>query len=56
MHAYPNYYKKFHNYIKNFSLIQYKKIFCLINVRMINLSSDELRLIAKIMKTNLKKI
>ena len=48
MHAYPNYYKKFHNYIKNLSLIEYKKNFCLVNIRMINLSFDELRLIAQI--------
>ena len=48
MHAYPNYYKKFHNYIKNLSLIEYKKNFCLVNIRMINLSFDELRLIPQI--------
>ena len=48
MHVYPNYYKKFHNYIKMFSLIKYKKNICLFNIRMINLSFDELRLIAQI--------
>ena len=48
MRVYPNYYKKAHNYIKNFSLIEYKKKFCLVNIRMINLSFDELRLIAQI--------
>ena len=48
MHVYRNYYKKFHNYIKMFSLIKYKKNICLFNIRMINLSFDELRLIAQI--------
>ena len=48
MRVYPNYYKKAHNYIKNFSLIEYKKKFCLVNIRMINLSFDKLRLIAQI--------
>ena len=41
MHVYPNYYKKV------FSL-KYKKKFCLVNIRMINLSFDELRLIAQV--------
>ena len=27
MRVYPNYYKKLHNYIKNFSLIEYKNFF-----------------------------
>ena len=48
MHMYPNYYKKVHNYIKKFSLIEYKNFFCLLNIRTINLSFDELRLIAQI--------
>ena len=48
MHMYPNYYKKVHNYIKKFSLIEYKKFFCLLNIRTINLSFDELRLMAQI--------
>ena len=26
LHEYPNYYKKFHNYIKKFSLIKYEKL------------------------------
>ena len=40
--------KKFQNYIKNFlSSLKYKKNFCLGNIRMINLSFDELRLIAQ---------
>ena len=33
--------------IKNFNL-KYKKSFCLVNIRMINLSFDELRLIAQV--------
>ena len=41
MHVYPNYYKKF--YSSNI-----KKKFCSVNIRMINLSFDELRLIAQI--------
>ena len=45
---YPNYYKKVHNYINFFSLIEYKKSFCLVNIRIKNLSFDELRLIAQI--------
>ena len=48
MHVYPNYNEKSHNYIKNFSLIEYKKKFFLVNIRAINLSFDELRLIAQI--------
>ena len=48
MHMYPNYYKKVHNHIKKFSLIEYKKFFCLLNIRAINLSFHELRLIAQI--------
>ena len=56
MHVYPNYYKKLltyikkiHNYIKNFfHLTNMKKIFCLVNIRMINLSFDELRLVAQV--------
>ena len=40
MYVYPNYYKKVHNYIK--------KDFSLFIIRMINLSFDELRLIAQI--------
>ena len=40
MHVYPIYYKK------NFSQIQ-KKI-CLVNIRMINLSFDELKLIPQV--------
>ena len=39
--------KNFYDYIKNFSPIKYKKNFCLLNIRMINLSFDELRLIAQ---------
>ena len=41
MHVYPNYYEKF--YSSNI-----KKKFCSVNIRMINLSFDELRLIAQI--------
>ena len=38
--------KKFHNYIKIlFSSHKYKKMFCLLNIRMINLSLNELKLI-----------
>ena len=40
--------KIFYDYIKNFSPIKYKKNFCLLNIRMINLSFDELRLIAQL--------
>ena len=43
MHVYPNYNEKSHNYIKNFSLIEYKKKFFLVNIRTINLSFEELR-------------
>ena len=39
--------KKLHNYIKIFHPLKYKKISCLVNIRMINLSFDELRLIAQ---------
>ena len=49
MHVYPNYYKK--NFIiiyKKISPHKYEKIFCLVNIRMINLSFYELRLIAQI--------
>ena len=45
MHVYPNYYKK------GLSL-KYKKKFCLLNIRMINLSFDELRLIAQARNTS----
>ena len=48
MHVYLNQYKKVHNYIKNFSLIEYKFFFYLVNIRMINLSFNELRLIPQI--------
>ena len=48
MHVYPNYYKKFHNYIKKFSSLKYKKTFVLSNIRMKNLSLHVLRLIAQI--------
>ena len=50
MHVYPNYYKKhFHNYKNCFFIRQIlKKRFVLLNIRMINLSFDELRLIAQI--------
>ena len=41
MHVYPNYYKKFISQI-------YKKKFSLVNIRMINLSFDELKLIAQV--------
>ena len=41
MHVYPNYYKKV------FSL-KYKKKICLVNKRMINLSFNELKLIAQV--------
>ena len=50
MHVYPNYYKKkIHNYIykKNYPT-NTKNFFVLLNIRMINLSFDELRLIAQI--------
>ena len=43
-----NYCKKIHNYIKKFPPHKYKKKFALFNIRMINLSFDELRLIAEI--------
>ena len=43
-----NYCKKIHNYIKKFPPHKYKKKFPLFNIRMINLSFDELRLIAEI--------
>ena len=43
-----NYCKKIHNYIKKFPRHKYKKKFALFNIRMINLSFDELRLIAEI--------
>ena len=49
MHVYPNYYKK--NFIiiyKKISPHKYEQIFCLVNIRMINLSFYELRLIAQI--------
>ena len=42
MHVYPNYYKKIS------SLKYKKKKFCLVNIRMINLSFDELKLIAQV--------
>ena len=48
MHVYPNYYKKNYNYIKKNSPHKYKKVFCLVNIRMINLSFDELRQIRNI--------
>ena len=48
MHVYPNYYKKNHNYIKKISPHKYKKVFCLVNIRMINLSFDELKQIRNI--------
>ena len=56
MYVYTNYYKnfftfikKFYNYIKKFfHLPNIKKKFCLVNVRMINLSFDELRLIPQV--------
>ena len=35
MHAYSNYYKKCHNYIKNSSLIKYKKNFSCIYKKMV---------------------
>ena len=41
MHAYPNYYKKI-------LTLKYKKKFVLLSIRMINLSLDELRLIAQV--------
>ena len=50
MHVYPNYYKKkIHNYIykKNYPT-NTKNFFVLLNIRMINLSFDELKLIAQI--------
>ena len=53
MHVCPNYYKKFHNYIKT--------NFVLSNIRMINVSLNKLKLIAQsrktktTMKTNLKR-
>ena len=48
MYVYLSYYKKISQlYIKIFSLHKYKKIFCLLNIRMINLSFDERRLIAQ---------
>ena len=40
MHIYQNYYK-------NVLLLKYKKKYVLVNIRMINLSLDELRLIAQ---------
>ena len=46
MHVYPNYYKK------GLSLKYKKKKFCLVNIRMINLSFDELRLIAQARNTS----
>ena len=48
MHVYPNHYKKFHNYIKKFSSLKYKKTFVLSNIRMRILSLHVLRLIAQI--------
>ena len=42
MHVCPNYYKKF------FHPSNIKNVFVLLNIRMINLSFDELRLIAQI--------
>ena len=47
-----NYCKKIHNYIKKFPPHKYKKKFALFNIRMINLSFDELRLIAEIRNIN----
>ena len=35
MNACPNYYKKFHNYIKNFSLLEYKKKNFLAYIKMV---------------------
>ena len=40
--------KTFHNYIKKISPDKYNFFFCLLNIRMINLSFDELRLLAQI--------
>ena len=40
MHIYQNYYK-------NLLLLKYKKKYVLVNIRMINLSLDEVRLIAQ---------
>ena len=48
MRVYLNYYKKFHNYIKKNFIPQIYIFFCLLNIRMLNLSFDELRLIAQI--------
>ena len=50
MHVYPNYYKKFFIiiYIKKNYPTNIKNFFVLLNIRMINLSFDELRLIAQI--------
>ena len=45
MHVYLNYYIKF-------SFANIKKKFCLVNIRMINLSFDELRLIAQARNTS----
>ena len=44
--------KKIHNYIKKFLSLKYKNFFVPLNIRMINLSFGELRLIAQ-MNTNL---
>ena len=40
--------KQFHNHMKKYLSLKYKKNSCLVNIRMINLSFDELRLIAQI--------
>ena len=46
MRVYPDYYKKIHNYIKkNFHPKNIKKNFWLLNIRMINLWLNELKLI-----------
>ena len=33
MHVYPNYYKKFQDYIKKFSSLKYKKTFCFVKYK-----------------------
>ena len=40
--------KQFHNHIKKYLSLKYKKNSCLVNIRMINLWFDELILIAQI--------
>ena len=53
MRVYPDYYKRIHNYIKkSFHPKNIKKNFWLLNIRMINLWLNELKLIAQYRNIN----